>query len=317
MNSEKTILITGAAGQLGMELTSKLRDLHGVDNVIATDIRKNPVLEENGPFEQLDVLDVEKLKSLAAGHRTGCIFHLAAILSALGEKHIEATWKLNMNGLLNVLETARILGDISVFWPSSIAVFGPDAERQNTPQDSPLNPTTVYGISKVAGEHWCAYYYHRFGVDVRSVRYPGLVSKISEPGGGTTDYAVEIFRTLHKKEAFACPLGEKTCLPMMYMSDAVKAAVQLMAAEPDAIRTRTSYNISATSFTPGQLTEAIRKYNPNFDIRYVPDHRDDIASSWPDSIDDRAARIDWNWKADFDLDALVSEMLRLSVKPSI
>ena len=317
MNSERTILVTGAAGQLGLELTSKLRDLHGTDNVIATDIRKNLELEVNGPFELLDVLDAKKLKDLTAVHNVGCIYHLAAILSALGEKRIDITWKLNMDGLLNVLETARLIGDISVFWPSSIAVFGPDARRQKTPQDSPLNPTTVYGISKAAGELWCAYYHRRYGVDARSVRYPGLVSKISEPGGGTTDYAVEIFRTLHKNEAFVCPLDEGTCLPMMYMSDAVKAAIELMAAKPETIRTRTSYNISATSFTPGQLTEAIRKHHPKFDIRYAPDHRDDIASSWPDSIDDQAARNDWNWKADFDLDALVTEMLRISVKQSV
>ncbi|MDG5767824.1 NAD-dependent epimerase/dehydratase family protein [Balneolales bacterium ANBcel1] len=302
------ILVTGAAGQLGIELTTRLRKKVGADNVIATDIRKPEyaVGLPDGPFEFLDVLDRSALFSLAEGYRIGTIYHLSAILSARGEKQIEATWRLNINGLLNVLELGRTEPGMRIFWPSSIAVFGPDAPAHRTPQNTPLNPTTVYGISKVAGEHWCAYYHRRYGVDVRSLRYPGLIGWRSEPGGGTTDYAVDMLKRAASGSEFECPVDRETPLPMMYMDDAVNAALRLMAAEAGQIGIRTSYNITAMSFTPGDLEEAIQKHRRRFRVRYAPDERDSIARSWPDSVDDRAAREDWSWHPEFDLDATVT-----------
>lgn len=303
------ILLTGAAGQLGIELTARLREQTDVDKIVLTDIRHNQALAENGIFETLDVLDKDRLWDTLQRHKINRIYHLAAILSASGESNIMAAWKLNMDGLLNVLDTAREINGLRVFWPSSIAVFGSDAQRQNTPQDSPLNPSTAYGISKVAGEQWCAYYHRRFGVDVRSVRYPGLIGYRSKPGGGTTDYAVEIFHAIHSDEPYSCPLQGDTRLPMMYMDDAVRAAIELMEARPDDIRIRTSYNLAAISFTPREITEEIRRYDPGFQTEYEPDHREEIASSWPESIDDRPAREQWGWDHEFDLKAMVRIMI--------
>ncbi len=319
MSNTENILITGAAGQLGVELTTHLRARYGAHNVIATDIRDNKAISDSGPFEELDVLDKPRLAELVRERRIGTIYHLAAILSAKGEANIQWTWKLNMDGLLNVLEVAReehastqrhaSPREMQIFWPSSIAVFGPDLPREQTPQDSPLNPTTVYGITKVAGEQLCAYYHRRFGVDVRSVRYPGLIGKKSEPGGGTTDYAVDMLLAASRGEAFTSPLKPDTRLPMMFMDDAVKAATDLMDADGSKLRVRTSYNLTAMSFSPGELRDAIREHVDGFDVAYRPDHREEIAASWPDSIDDSHARRDWKWEPGFDLKAMVREML--------
>ncbi len=302
---QKNILVTGASGQLGYELTSRLRQRHGGDHVIATDIRENHSLADSGPFEYLDVLDRKQLEDIIEKHDIGEIYHLAAILSARGEREIEATWKLNTDGLLNVLNQARIKEIKRIFWPSSIAVFGPDAPREQTPQNTPLNPNTVYGISKVAGEQWCAYYHRRFGVDVRSVRYPGLIGYKSEPGGGTTDYAVDMLRTAINGQTFVCPVGRNTRLPMMYMEDAVKASIAIMEADPNHIRIRTSYNLASISFAPHELARVIQQYTGFRNVDYAPDERDAIAASWPDSIDDHEAQRDWGWNPDYDIKEMV------------
>ncbi len=361
MKSGNNILITGAAGQLGIELTAKLREEFGAENVIATDIRESEKIAESGPFEMLDVLDKNHLAEIIRKYKIDTIYHLAAILSAKGEANIKKTWQLNVDGLLNVLELARegLPGDVRrrsaqsavsgtesefetdndscsnagtdsarhsksdsifgsnvastangrVFWPSSIAVFGPDLPRKNTPQDSPLNPLTVYGITKVAGEQWCAYYHRKFGIDVRSLRFPGLIGYKSEPGGGTTDYAVDMLRSAAKGHKFKCPVGPKTRLPMMYMEDAVQAALDLMVVDPERVRIRTSYNVTAMSFSPEELHKAIRNHVNGFQITYHPDQRDAIAASWPESIDDSPAREDWNWEHRYDLPSMVREVL--------
>ncbi len=326
--SDNKILVTGAAGQLGVELTTVLRHQHGSENVIATDIRNIAATNErsgvsgkpgsmdhaasgpptgmhDGPFELMDVLDSAQLTDVVQRHRIGTIYHLAAILSANGEKQIEATWRLNIDGLLNVLELARNRQIERIFWPSSIAVFGPDAPPEQTPQNAPLNPVTVYGISKMAGEQWCAYYHRRFGVDVRSLRYPGLIGWKSAPGGGTTDYAVEMLHAAAEGSRFESPIDRNTRLPMMFMDDAVKAVIDLMAAKPEQVITRTSYNVTAMSFTPEELASVIREYDAGFEISYAPDEREQIAKSWPDSIDDQNARTDWNWDPEYDLRAMV------------
>lgn len=303
------ILITGACGQLGSELTAELRRKHGDERVIASDIREpNPQLGE-GPFEHLDVMDQAALESVIDRHQVSVVYHLAALLSANAEKNMDLAWKLNMDGLLNVLKLARDKNLERVFWPSSIAVFGPDAQKKGTPQNSPTNPATVYGITKVAGEQWCSYFYNKFGVDVRSLRYPGLIGYKSLPGGGTTDYAVDIYHKALAGEPFACFLENDSALPMMYMEDAVNATIDLMEAPEDRIRVRTSYNVSAISFTPADIAESIKKVLPNFEIRYEPDYRQKIASSWPDSIDDSAARTDWGWSHHYDLDTMTKDIL--------
>lgn len=303
------ILLTGASGQLGSELTAKLRKIHGAEQVIASDIRKAEGEAANGPFETIDVLDKEKLARVIDEHNIEQVYHLAAMLSAKAEQNIDLAWKLNMEGLLNVLNIAKEKSLDRIFWPSSIAVFGPDAPKERTPQNTALNPTTVYGISKVAGEQWGSYYYQQFGVDVRSVRYPGLIGYKSLPGGGTTDYAVDIHHKALKEEAYNCFLGADSKLPMMYMEDAVRATVQLMEAPEESVRIRTSYNLSAISFTPAEIAEVIREHIPNFTIKYEPDYRQKIADSWPDSIDDSPAREQWGWKPKFTLNKMVSEML--------
>jgi nucleoside-diphosphate-sugar epimerase len=303
------ILITGACGQLGSELTAELRNLYGSGNVVATDIvEPNPQIGE-GPFEHLDVMDKGRVEKLIDQYDVKIVYHLAALLSANAEKNIDLAWKLNMDGLLNVLKVARDKKLERIFWPSSIAVFGPDAQKKRTPQATPTNPTTVYGITKVAGEQWCAYFHRKFGVDVRSLRYPGLIGYKSMPGGGTTDYAVDIYHKAIAGETFSCFLEKDSALPMMYMSDAVKATIELMNVPAEKITVRTSYNVSAISFTPEEIAASIQDRIPDFKIEYQPDYRQEIASSWPDSIDDTEARSDWDWKPAFDLKKMTADIL--------
>lgn len=304
------ILVTGACGQLGSELTAELRNIHGNGHVVATDITDpNPQIGE-GPYEHLDVMNRDQIEEVIEQHEISVVYHLAALLSANAEKKIGLAWKLNMDGLLNVLSIAQDKSLEKIFWPSSIAVFGPDAQKNQTPQNSPCNPTTVYGISKLAGEQWCAYFHRSFGVDVRSLRYPGLIGYKSLPGGGTTDYAVEIYHKAVKGEPFECFLDKESVLPMMYMSDAVKATIDLMDAPEKNISIRTSYNISAISFSPEEIADTIRKNIPGFEITYTPDHRQKIADSWPNSINDSAARSDWNWKPEYDLNSMTEDILK-------
>jgi nucleoside-diphosphate-sugar epimerase len=303
------ILITGACGQLGSELTAELRNLYGSGNVVATDISAPNELLGEGPFEHLDVMDKERLEKLIDQYDVKIVFHLAALLSANAEKNIDLAWKLNMDGLLNVLKAARDKNLERIFWPSSIAVFGPDAPKVRTPQSTPTNPTTVYGITKVAGEQWCAYFHRKFGVDVRSLRYPGLIGYKSLPGGGTTDYAVDIYHKALAGETFSCFLEKESALPMMYMSDAVKATIELMNVPAEKITVRTSYNVSAISFTPEEIAASIQAQISDFNVVYEPDYRQEIASSWPDSIDDTEARRDWNWKPAFDLKKMTADIL--------
>lgn len=304
------ILITGACGQLGSELTAELRQIHGSEQVVATDITEPKPGIGEGPFEHLDVMNKEQVEEIVDRYSVTQIYHLAALLSANAEKNITLAWKLNMDGLLNVLNIAREKSLKKIFWPSSIAVFGPDAKKDGTPQNSPCNPSTVYGISKLAGEQWCAYYHRKFGVDVRSLRYPGLIGYKSLPGGGTTDYAVEIYHKAIDNEPFECFLAENTALPMMYMNDAVKATIDLMNAPSNNISVRTSYNVSAISFTPEQIAGSIKKEIPSFKISFKPDQRQDIAQSWPDSIDDTPAQNDWNWQPAYNLKKMTIDMLK-------
>lgn len=304
------ILITGACGQLGSELTAALRDLHGPSYVVASDISEpNPQMDE-GPFVHLDVMNRNRLEEIVNNYKITTIYHLAALLSANAEKKLDLAWKLNMEGLLNVLNVAKEKSLDKIFWPSSIAVFGPDARKERTPQGSACNPATVYGITKLAGEQWCAYYHRKFGVDVRSLRYPGLIGYKSQPGGGTTDYAVDIYHKAVAGETFNCFLEQDSALPMMYMNDAVKATIDLMEAPSEKISIRTSYNVSAISFTPEEIAAAIKKLISDFKIVYEPDYRQEIASSWPDSIDDSQAREDWNWKPDYDIQRMTKDILK-------
>lgn len=304
------ILLTGACGQLGSELITKLRSIYGKDEVLASDIREPEGEVADGPFEFIDVMEKDKLADVIESYDIDQVYHLAALLSAKAEKNISLGWKLNVNGLLNVLELAREKALEKVFWPSSIAVFGPDAPKKNTPQNTPLNPTTVYGISKMAGEQWCSYYHRNFGVDVRSLRFPGLIGYKSLPGGGTTDYAVDIHFKALENESFSCFLEKDSHLPMMYMEDAVEATIRLMQADERKIGIRTSYNLSGVSFTPAQIAEVIKTHIPDFEIRYEPDYRQKIADSWPDSIDDSPARQQWGWEHQYDLENIVADMLK-------
>jgi len=308
MSNDK-ILVIGAGGQIGVELTLALRARYGNDQVIASDLREMNTLLQGGPYESLDVMDNTSLTEVVKRHRVTQIYLLAAVLSATGEKNPKLAWDLNMQGLLNVLELARLQSLDKIFWPSSIAVFGPTSPKRNCPQQTIIEPTTVYGISKYAGEFWCQYYHQKYGVDVRSVRYPGLISYKSPPGGGTTDYAVDIYHQALQKGGYTCFLKSDTYLPMMYMPDAIRATMELMDAPSDRIRVRTSYNLSAMSFSPTEIAESIRKHLPDFKIDYQPDFRQSIADSWPQSIDDGAARSDWGWKEAFDLTAMTADML--------
>lgn|SRR5690606_6059564 len=302
---KQQIIITGAMGQLGTELTSALRARYGA-NVVATDIRQPATA--GADFRLLDVMNIDALRSLVVETGATTIYHLAAYLSASGERRPREAWDLNMQGLLNVLEVARER-QCRVFWPSSIAVFGENAPKTACPQNAVTRPSTVYGISKVAGEHWCNYYHHTFGVDVRSVRFPGLISHTALAGGGTTDYAVDIFHHAAKGEHYTCFLSADTTLPMMYMTDAVAGTIQLMEAPSHAIKVRTSYNFAAFSFSPKQLAKAIQRLLPQFTWQSQPDFRQRIADSWPHEIDDHCARSDWGWKPRYRLEDMVTEML--------
>lgn len=309
--SKDKILVIGASGQIGVELTMALRRIHGDAQVIASDLREpNPLLLGTGPYVSLDVMNKEMLHVQVIRQNIKQIYLLAAILSATGEKNPGLAWNLNMQGLLNVLEIAREEQLDKVYWPSSIAVFGPTSPKRDCPQQTIIEPITVYGISKYAGEFWCNYYHNRFGLDVRSLRYPGLISYKSEPGGGTTDYAVEIFHAALAHGQYECFLKPDTYLPMMYMPDAIRATLELMEAPAAAVRVRTSYNLAAMSFSPAEIAAEVEKHVPNFNMNYRPDYRQSIADSWPQSIDDNAARTDWGWKHQYDLSAMTADMMR-------
>jgi nucleoside-diphosphate-sugar epimerase len=308
---EGKTLIIGASGQIGIELTQTLRGKRGNDQVIASDIRHSDAPElQRGPYEILNVLNKDELERTVQKHQITEVYLLAALLSATGEKNPALAWDLNMNGLLNVLELGKKGILKKIFWPSSIAVFGPTTPRRDAPQHTVMEPNTVYGISKLAGERWCEYYHEKYGVDVRSIRYPGLIGYKSEPGGGTTDYAVDIFYHAIDHGKYDCFLKADTMLPMMMMEDAIRATISLMEAPGDCVRIRSSYNLSGCSFTPAELTSAIQKEIKEFKITYSPDFRQQIADSWPGSIDDKEAREDWGWQAEYHLDKLVSTMIR-------
>jgi nucleoside-diphosphate-sugar epimerase len=304
------ILIIGACGQIGTELTQKLREIYGVENVIASDIRKlNIDVVNSGPFEVLNALDFNQIQHLVEVHQIDEVYLMAALLSATAEKNPAFAWDLNMNSLFHVLNLAKAGKIKKIFWPSSIAVFGPTTPRENTPQYTIMEPSTVYGISKQTGERWCEYYHNIYGVDVRSIRYPGLISWSSPPGGGTTDYAVDIFHKAIAKKKYDCFLSSETKMPMMYMDDAIAATIQIMQSPKEQIKIRSSYNLAAMSFTPTEIAQEIKKHIPEFEITYHPDFRQKIADSWPASIDDSAAREDWNWKHQFDISSMTKDML--------
>lgn len=307
----KKILIIGACGQIGTELTHRLRAIHGVENVIASDIRKmNNSVVNDGIFEVLNALDYNQIQHIIEDYDVKEVYLMAALLSATAEKNPAFAWDLNMNSLFHVLNIARIRKNMKIFWPSSIAVFGPSTPSTNTPQYTIMEPTTVYGISKQTGERWCEYYYNRYKVDVRSIRYPGLISWTSPPGGGTTDYAVDIYHKALKKKKFECFLSEKTKLPMMYMEDAIKATIDIMKAPKKNIKIRSSYNLAGISFTPKDIAAEIKKHIPEFEITYKPDFRQKIADSWPASIDDSLTHEHWGWQHQYDLKAITKEMLK-------
>lgn len=304
------ILVVGAGGQLGSELTLALRDLFGEANVVASDINLPTGELREGKFEKLDVTDRVALGEIVNRHQITQVYHLAAILSAKGEQNPTWAWNINMAGLLNVLELAKEVKLNKVYWPSSIAVFGHNTPKDDTPQATVMEPSTVYGVSKLAGELWCKYYFEKYGVDVRSLRYPGLIGYKALPGGGTTDYAVDIYHKALKGETFECFLSENTYLPMMYMPDAIKATIDLMESPTEKIKLHTSYNVSAMSFCPKDMVQEISKEIPDFQIVYKPDFRQQIAASWPSSINDEPARADWGWQPSFDLSSMTIDMLK-------
>jgi len=306
----QTILVLGASGQIGSELIEKLRTVYGSAHVVASDIRNgSPSLMNSGPFEIIDAKDKEAIFAIVKKYNVTQIYLLAAMLSATGEKFPQKAWDLNMTSLLAVLDLAKDKHINQVFWPSSIAVFGATSPKIHTPQKTIMEPSTVYGISKISGEFWCNYYHEKYGVDVRSLRYPGIISWKTKPGGGTTDYAVDIFFKALEQGSFECFLSEDTCLPMMYMEDAVHATVQIMQVNANQINIRTSYNLSAMNFTPKELASAIHQHLPNFTISYKPDYRQAIADSWPDSIDDTKAREDWGWSPNYTLSKMTKDIL--------
>lgn len=308
---KERILIVGAGGQIGVELALALRKIYGSDGVIATDLKEepHPLLKESGPYKVLNAMDADGMHALIKSENITQVYLLAALLSATGEKDPKLAWDINMRSLLSLLDIA-VQEKLRVYWPSSIAVFGPTTPRDNTPQQTIVEPRTVYGISKYAGELWCQYYHQRWGLDVRSIRYPGLISWRSAPGGGTTDYAVEIYHEALKNGTYNCFLSENTYLPMMYMDDAIRGTIELMEAPAEQMKTRMAYNLSAMSFSPREIADSIRKHIPDFSISYAPDFRQQIADGWPKSIDDSAAREHWGWKHEFDLDKMTEEMLR-------
>ena len=310
MVTEK-ILVVGACGQIGVELTLQLRKMYGGANVIASDLREeHPMLKDTGPYIPMDIMNKETFHVLVLRYNITQVYLLAAILSATGEKNPPLAWSLNMQSLLNVLEVAKEEKLHKIYWPSSIAVFGPNSPKLQTPQHTTMEPTTVYGVSKLAGERWCEYYFKRYGVDVRSLRYPGLISYKSAPGGGTTDYAIEIYQEALLVGKYECFLKEDTFLPMMYMPDAIRATIELMEADASSISVRSSYNLSAMSFSPKEIAAAIQKHLPSFTMSYAPDFRQKIADSWPQSIDDSLARQDWGWANGYDLERMTVDMLK-------
>ncbi|MCU7550193.1 NAD-dependent epimerase/dehydratase family protein [Chitinophagaceae bacterium LB-8] len=307
---KEKILVIGASGQIGVELTLALRKMYGSSAVIASDLREeNELLKGTGPYVSLDVMNKEMLHVQVIRQGITQIYLLAAMLSATGEKNPALAWHLNMQSLLNVLDIAREEKLSKVYWPSSIAVFGPTSPKQACPQQTIIEPITVYGISKYAGEFWCNYYFNKYNVDVRSIRYPGLISYKSSPGGGTTDYAVEIFHEALEEKKYTCFLEPGTSLPMMYMPDAIRATIELMEAPAEEIKIRTSYNLAAMSFSPEEIAAEIKRHIPEFTMEYAPDYRQDIANSWPKSIDDSKARADWGWKHEYDLKRMTEDML--------
>lgn len=306
-----TILVLGASGQIGTELTQKLREVYGETNVIASDIREgNAEMMASGPFEIIDATCKETILSVVQKYNVNQVYLLAAMLSATAEKFPQKAWDLNMSSLLAVLDLAKEKHIQQVYWPSSIAVFGSSTPKNNTPQQTIMEPSTVYGISKISGEFWCNYYHQKYGVDVRSIRYPGIISWKTKPGGGTTDYAVDIYFKAIEDKKYECFLSENTRLPMMYMPDAVNATIQLMQEKYENIKIRTSYNLSAIDFTPKEIAAEIQKHVPDFQITYNPDFRQAIADSWPSSINDDYARKDWNWKHNFDLETMTKDILK-------
>lgn len=307
----KTTLILGACGQIGTELTLVLRAKYGNEAVVATDIKQPAYSElQNGPFEILDASDADGLRNICEKYNVGTVYHLVAMLSATGEKLPMKAWNLNMQSLLHVLELAKEKVIDKIFWPSSIAVFGPTTPKQHTPQQTIMEPSTVYGISKLAGERWCEYYFNKYGVDVRSIRYPGLISWKSQPGGGTTDYAVEIYYKALEAGKYTSFLSQHRALPMMYMDDAIRATIELTEAPAEQIKVRSSYNLAGISFDPVTIGASIQKVMPDFELDYAPDFREEIAASWPESIDDSAAQADWNWQPKFNLDSMTEAMLK-------
>ncbi|MDG1398104.1 MAG: NAD-dependent epimerase/dehydratase family protein [Polaribacter sp.] len=305
------ILVLGASGQIGTELTQKLRLIYGNSNIIASDIREgNEEMMASGPFEIIDATNKATILNIIKKYNVTQVYLLAAMLSATAEQYPQKAWNLNMNSLLAVLDLAKEKHIEQIYWPSSIAVFGPTTPKENTPQKTVMEPSTVYGISKVSGEFWCSYYHEKYGVDVRSLRYPGIISLKTKPGGGTTDYAVDIYFKALKEEKFECFLSENTRLPMMYMDDAVNATIQLMQAKPEDIKIRNSYNLAAMDFTPKEVAKAIKQYIPNFKITYKSDFRQEIADSWPSSIDDSKARNDWGWQHQFDLESMTKDIFK-------
>lgn len=310
MINKDTILLIGASGQIGTDLTMSLRAIYGASHVVASDIKSaSTEVMESGPFEQLDIMDPVRLNEIVLKYKVTQVYLLAALLSATAEKNIELGWALNMKSLSHVLDLARHGKVKKVYWPSSIAVFGPTTPSVNTPQHTVMDPNTVYGISKQAGERWCEYYHQKFGVDVRSIRYPGLISWKAKPGGGTTDYAVHIFHEALKYGRYESFLSETTSLPMMYMPDAIRATLELMEAPADSIKIRSSYNVAGTSFNPAEIAAVVKQYIPHFEITYKTDERQAIANSWPQSINDSLAREHWNWKHEYDLGNMAEDMM--------
>ena len=304
------IIVIGAGGQIGTELVTALREKHGSLNVVASDLLENcPPLLEGGPYAQLDILNREAVRSYIIENGIKQVYLLAALLSATAEKNPDFAWRLNMEGLFTILDLAKEKYVDKIFWPSSIAVFGPTTPPNKTPQHTTMEPTTVYGISKQAGERWCEYYFQKYGVDVRSIRYPGLISYKSKPGGGTTDYAVDIFYKAKSTKKFVSFLSEDSTLPMMFMDDAIRATIELMEAPSERIQERSTYNLAGVSFSPLEIADSIKKRVTDFEITYVPDFRQAIADSWPNSIDDSAANKDWGWQHNFGLDDIVDIML--------